>query len=73
MKVFGLSREDIPNGAKYVYIGLFAAAVCGSIYYLMSKLDGNKNDKNKKKKSASKSPAAASPPKSPKTKPVKKE
>ena len=39
MKFFGLSGSDIPPLAKYSYIGIFAAAIIGAIWYLMSKIE----------------------------------
>lgn len=55
MKFFGFSTNDIPSGAKYAYIAIFAAIVGGSIWYLMSRIDDGKSKNNKKaKKSSSK-------------------
>lgn len=42
MKFFGISRDEVPSSAKYVYITIFVVIVGGSIFYLMSKLGDDK-------------------------------
>lgn len=67
IKFFGFSTSDFPSSAKYAYIGIFAAVIIGSIWYLMSKIDDGSKKNKKSKKSPGKSEKPASEPKSPKS------
>jgi hypothetical protein len=56
MKFLGISIKDIPDTAKLIYILIFAAIVCGALYYGLSQLDQPSGQKssNKRRKSPKK-------------------
>jgi len=59
MKFLGLSIKDLPQSAKYIYVGIFASIVVGALWYGISQLD-NKTEKqgNKRRKSPKKDSSA---------------
>jgi len=52
MKFLGLSMKDLPDGAKFVYVLLFAGSVCAALYWGFTKIDQKeKKISNKRRKS----------------------
>lgn len=62
MKLFGFSVKDLPDTAKLIYVGLFAAIVIAALYYGLSNLDTDKKSKSSnKRRSPKKDKKDASP------------
>ena len=56
MKFFGISANDVPSFAKFMYVAIFVGIVGTAIFYLMNQLDTSKKGKspNKRRKSPKK-------------------
>ena len=54
MKFLGISINDIPSGAKFVYVLLFAGIVCGALYYGFKQVDQPKEKTKNKRRSPKK-------------------
>ena len=62
MKLFGISIKDLPDTAKLLYVGIFAAIVIVALYYGLSNLDTEKKGKtSNKRRSPNKDKKEASP------------
>jgi len=55
MKFLGLSMKDLPDGAKFVYVLVFAGAVGAALYWGFTQIDQKeKKVSNKRRKSPKK-------------------
>lgn len=57
MKFLGISINDIPSGAKLVYVLIFAALVSGALYYGFKQVDQPKEKSKNKRRSPKKDSA----------------